>query len=71
MRVIDLPGTIVATEPGPIVAHLASYRAWAHQTGVPFEATLERVRQRLADQIDRDGRFVVSCRGGILVGTAR
>ena len=67
VRVIELPGTIAVTEPEPVLAHLASYRAWAHQAGVPFEPTLRRVRERLTATIERDGKFVISCLGGIVV----
>ncbi|MFI7645149.1 class I SAM-dependent methyltransferase [Micromonospora sp. NPDC049460] len=66
-HLIDLGGTITVTEPQPVLDHLASYRAWAHQTGVPFEPTLHRVRERLTEAIDRDGVFVISGNGGILV----
>lgn len=59
------------TEPEPVVAHLASYRSWAHQAGVPFAPTLARVRERLTEHIDREGRFLISCRGGVLIGIAR
>ncbi|MFJ8582800.1 class I SAM-dependent methyltransferase [Micromonospora sp. NPDC093277] len=64
---IDLPGSIVVTEPQPVLNHLASYQAWAHETGVPFEPTLHRVRERLNEAIDRNGAFVISGHGGILV----
>ncbi|MEU5726770.1 methyltransferase domain-containing protein [Micromonospora sp. NPDC047738] len=67
IHLIDLRGTITVTEPQPVLDHLASYRAWAHQTGVPFEATLHRVRERLTEAIDRDGTFLISGHGGILV----
>ncbi|MCP2259767.1 Methyltransferase domain-containing protein [Streptoalloteichus tenebrarius] len=67
VRVLELPGTITVREPEPVIAHLASYRAWANAAGVPFDATLERARQLLDDMIDRDGAFRISCRGGILL----
>lgn len=67
VHLIDLPGTITVTDPRPVLDHLSSYGAWAHQTGVPFEPTLQRVRERLSEAIDRDGAFVISGHGGILV----
>jgi SAM-dependent methyltransferase len=36
LELIDLGGVIEVPVPGPVVAHLASYRAWADQVGVPF-----------------------------------
>jgi SAM-dependent methyltransferase len=71
VRLIELPGSITVTEPDPVLAHLASYRAWAAQAGVPFDETLQRVRERLTRSIARNGRFVISCHGGIVVCTGR
>lgn len=67
IHLIDLLGTITVIEPQPVLDHLSSYRAWAHQTGVSFEPTLHRVRERLTEAINRDGTFVISGHGGILV----
>ncbi|MBU6532172.1 class I SAM-dependent methyltransferase [Streptomyces mayonensis] len=67
VRTLELPGTITVREPEPVVAHMASYRAWADQHGVPFEATIERARAILARHITRHGTFEVTCRGAILV----
>lgn len=67
VRMIELPGTITVHDPAPVVAHLASYRAWATETGVPFDATIDRARDLVADAIDRDGAFRIGCLGGILV----
>lgn len=64
---IELPGTITVRDPGPVVAHMASYRAWADQHDVPFAETLERARALLADHIARQGAFEISCRSGILL----
>ncbi len=71
VRVVELPGVITVTEPEPVIAHLASYRAWADSVGVPFDVTLDRARQRLHELIERDGAFHIHCRGGILLCTAR
>lgn len=67
VQVIELPGTITVHDTEPVVAHLGSYRAWAHQAGVPFEPTLHRVRQRLNAAIERNGRFDITCLGGVIV----
>ncbi|MFF0146982.1 methyltransferase family protein [Amycolatopsis sulphurea] len=67
VHLVQLPGTITVYEPDPVIAHLASYRTWAGTIGVPFDATLDRVRLLLDRLIDRDGEFRISCRGGILV----
>ncbi|MEU0280105.1 class I SAM-dependent methyltransferase [Streptomyces sp. NPDC006195] len=63
----ELPGTITVHDPEPVVAHMASYRAWSDQHDVPFEATIERARTILVDHIDQHGAFEISCLGGILV----
>jgi SAM-dependent methyltransferase len=67
IEVVELPGTITVRAPEPVIAHLASYRAWADTAGVPFDATLDRAQRLLDDAIDRDGAFRISCRGGILL----
>ncbi|MEU2286042.1 class I SAM-dependent methyltransferase [Streptomyces sp. NPDC013178] len=67
VETIELPGTITVHEPGPVIAHMASYQAWADQHDVPFEATIERARTILVDHIARYGAFEVTCLGGILV----
>jgi SAM-dependent methyltransferase len=69
VRVTPLPGVITVTDPAPIVAHLASYRAWADRSGVPFDQTLRRAAEIAADTIARRGSFQVTCLSGIL--TAR
>lgn len=67
IRVIELPGTITVYDPAPVVAHLASYRAWAADYGVPFGATVERARELVTDAIAEHGAFTIDCLGGILV----
>ncbi|MEU6757355.1 class I SAM-dependent methyltransferase [Streptomyces sp. NPDC046685] len=67
VRTIPLPGVIEVTDSAPVVAHLASYEAWADQMGVPFKETIERARQRVDETIQSEGAFRVTCLGGILV----
>ncbi|MDC0768604.1 class I SAM-dependent methyltransferase [Streptomyces sp. HD] len=67
VETIELPGTVTVREPGPVIAHMASYRAWADQYDVPFEATIERARTILVDHIARYGAFEVRSMAGILV----
>ncbi|KUJ65288.1 transcriptional regulator [Streptomyces albus subsp. albus] len=67
VETIELPGAIAVRDPEPVIAHMASYRAWADQHDVPFEATIARAREILTDHITRNGAFEVSCLGGILV----
>ncbi|MFF4446383.1 class I SAM-dependent methyltransferase [Streptomyces sp. NPDC001502] len=67
VRTIPLPGVIEVTDPAPVVAHLASYEAWADQMGVPFKETVERARERVEETIHAEGAFRVTCLGGILV----
>ncbi|WP_117209083.1 class I SAM-dependent methyltransferase [Allorhizocola rhizosphaerae] len=67
VSVIELPGTITVTEPDPVISHFRSYRAWADQTGVPFDATIQRAEQRLMDHLAEAGVFTITCRGGIIV----
>lgn len=64
---VELPGTITVDTPEPVIAHLASYRTWAEQSGVPFEATLNRATEHVSAAIRRDGVFRVTCRGGLLL----
>ncbi|MFG2117859.1 class I SAM-dependent methyltransferase [Streptomyces sp. NPDC048710] len=67
VETIELPGTITVHDPEPVIAHMASYRAWADQHDVPFDATIERACAILEDHIAREGAFQVNCKGGILV----
>jgi hypothetical protein len=59
--------SIEVADPGPVVAHLASYEAGADQMGVPFKETIERARERVDETIRTEGAFRVTCLGGILV----
>ncbi|WP_326610427.1 class I SAM-dependent methyltransferase [Streptomyces scopuliridis] len=67
VETIELPGTITVHDPEPVIAYMASYRAWADQHDVPFDATIERARTILVDHIARHRAFEVTCLGGILV----
>ncbi|MFF9643637.1 class I SAM-dependent methyltransferase [Kitasatospora aureofaciens] len=66
IRVRELPGTIEITDPAPIVAHLASYEAWADQCGVPFHETVSRAAEIAAATIATEGVFKITCLGGFL-----
>ncbi|MEU3344059.1 class I SAM-dependent methyltransferase [Streptomyces sp. NPDC006700] len=67
VEVVELPGTITVYDPEPVIAHMASYRAWADQHDVPFDATIDRARTLAADHIARHGSYEITCLGGILV----
>ncbi|MGW2016634.1 class I SAM-dependent methyltransferase [Streptomyces sp. NPDC001927] len=67
VEVIELPGTITVRDPEPVIAHMASYRAWADQHDVPFDPTIDRARALLADRIDRHGSYEVQSLSGLLV----
>ncbi|AUY49742.1 class I SAM-dependent methyltransferase [Streptomyces sp. CB01881] len=67
VRVRELPGIIEVTDPAPLVAHLASYEAWAEQCGVPFRETVGRAHDIAADTIAEKGSFKIACLGGLLV----
>lgn len=67
VEVVELPGTITVHDPEPVIAHMASYRAWADQHEVPFDATIDRARTLVADHIVRYGAYEITCLGGILV----
>lgn len=58
---------IEVTDAEPVVAHLASYEAWANKMGVPFRETIERARERVNETIQAEGSFRVTCLGGMLV----
>ncbi|WP_424187617.1 class I SAM-dependent methyltransferase [Actinokineospora sp. G85] len=66
VRTHELPGVIIVDRPDPVIAHLASYRAWADDVGVPFDETLDRAHHRLVRELERHGAFRITCRGGIL-----
>lgn len=67
IRTIFLPGVIEVTDAEPVVAHLASYEAWADRMDVPFVETIERARARVNEIIPSEGTFRVTSLGGILV----
>jgi SAM-dependent methyltransferase len=67
VETVELPGRISVAAPEPVIAHMASYRAWAGQRGVPFDAVVERAREIVADRIDRHGAFEIQGLGGLLV----
>lgn len=68
IKTIELPGVIRVEDPAPVVAHMASYRAWAAEYGVPFDATIARARARLTAGIVEQGFYDIGCLGGILIG---
>lgn len=65
--VVKLPGVIAVPTPEPVMAHLASYRAWAAQHDVPFDATLRRAREIVERHIDHHGAFEINAFGGLLI----
>ncbi|MGW3646524.1 class I SAM-dependent methyltransferase [Streptomyces sp. NPDC000878] len=67
VETLELPSTVTVHDPEPVVAYLASYRAWADQYDVPFGATVERARTIVTERIARQGMFEIGCRAGILV----
>ncbi|WP_329561285.1 methyltransferase domain-containing protein [Streptomyces uncialis] len=67
IRTILLPGVIAVTDAEPVVAHLASYEAWADRMGVPFLETVGRARERVQETIRAEGAFRVTCLAGVLV----
>ncbi|MGW7368584.1 class I SAM-dependent methyltransferase [Streptomyces sp. NPDC054841] len=69
VETIELPGTVTVRGPEPVIAHMASYRAWADQHDVPFDATIDRARALVAGHIARHGAYEITCLGGILVCT--
>ncbi|MDV9189039.1 methyltransferase domain-containing protein [Streptomyces sp. SR27] len=67
VEVVELPGTVTVRDPDPVIAHMASYRAWSDQHDVPFDATIDRARTLVAEHIDRHGAYEVTTLAGILV----
>ncbi|WP_372408905.1 class I SAM-dependent methyltransferase [Streptomyces luteireticuli] len=65
--VLELPGTITVTDPAPVIAHMASYQAWADRCGVPFDAMIQRAEEIVSQRIEKQGRFEITCLGGLLV----
>ncbi|MEV7783280.1 class I SAM-dependent methyltransferase [Kitasatospora sp. NPDC088351] len=66
IRVRELPGLIEVANPDPVIAHLASYEAWAEQCCVPFNETVKRAHEIVASIIAAEGSFKITCRGGVL-----
>ncbi len=66
---IPIPSVIEVRDPEPIIAHLASYEAWAHDMGAPLQETLKCVRELLLDHFSRWGVFTITVRSGVLVAT--
>ncbi|WP_030618202.1 class I SAM-dependent methyltransferase [Streptomyces fulvoviolaceus] len=67
VEIVELPGTISVATTEPVIAHMNSYRAWADQHEVPFEATIDRAREIVTEHISRQGSFEITCLGGILI----
>ncbi|MGW6390724.1 class I SAM-dependent methyltransferase [Streptomyces sp. NPDC055103] len=67
VEVVELPGVITVRDAEPVIAYLASYRAWADQHHVPFDATVDRARTLVADHVARHGAYEITSRAGILV----
>lgn len=67
VRVINLDGVIEVDTPDPVLKHYASYRAWADQVGVPFQAVLERVDRLLRTRLE-DGPVRITTRQALIVG---
>lgn len=66
VTVIDLHGRIQVDDPAPVLAHYASYRAWAHQTGVPFDQTLAQLEKDLQTRAAR-GPLTITTHQGLLI----
>jgi SAM-dependent methyltransferase len=71
IELVPLRGRITVPESAPVIAHLASYRTWADTLGVPFDATIQRARERVDAHIDQHGAFTVTADGGMLICSAR
>ncbi|MGW7130715.1 class I SAM-dependent methyltransferase [Streptomyces bobili] len=67
VEVVELPGTITVHAPEPVITHMTSYRAWADQHEVPFDATIDRARTLVVEHIARHGAYAITCLGGILI----
>ena len=65
VSVIDLDGVIEVDSPEPVLAHYASYRAWSHETGVPFEQTLNRVEDDLRVRLE-EGPLAITTRQALI-----
>ena len=67
LHTINLPGVIRVKDPEPVIAHLASYRAWSDAYGVPFDETLAHARRRLELILSEQGHFDINCLGGFII----
>jgi SAM-dependent methyltransferase len=68
VTVIDLHGEIEVDDPGPLLAHYASYQAWAHQTGVPFERVLAQLEEDLKDRAEH-GPLKITTHQGLIIAS--
>ncbi|MFF0472748.1 hypothetical protein [Streptomyces sp. NPDC004284] len=66
VEVAELPGTSTVRDPDPVIARVASCRAWADQHDVPFEGATDRARALVADHIARHGAYEITCLGGVV-----
>jgi SAM-dependent methyltransferase len=66
VEVVEQHGVIAITTSDPVIEHLASYRTWAAQSGVPFDAVLQRARAILDHHIHHHGAFAITTHAGIL-----
>lgn len=66
VSVLDLDGVIEVDAPEPVMAHYASYRAWAHQAGVPFEQGLDQVQALLGARLE-EGPLRITTRQGVVL----
>lgn len=62
----DLHGQIEVDNPGPLLAHYASYQAWADQAGVPFDQTLAQLEKDLQARAEQ-GPLTVTTHQGLIV----
>ncbi|MEY9211438.1 class I SAM-dependent methyltransferase [Thermobifida halotolerans] len=66
VTVTDLHGRIEVDSPGPLLAHYASYQAWADQAGVPFDQTLAQLEKDLRVRAEQ-GPLTVTTHQGLVV----
>ncbi|QBI55771.1 class I SAM-dependent methyltransferase [Streptomonospora litoralis] len=66
VEVHELKGHIETADPDVVLPHLASYRIWAAQSGVPFDDVLARVRERLERTVADAGAFTITTRNGVI-----
>ncbi|MCY9785203.1 class I SAM-dependent methyltransferase [Nocardiopsis sp. EMB25] len=62
----ELSGVIEVSTAEPVLAHLASYRTWAEQAGVPFDAALAQAASNLHWHLEQHGSFTISTRQGLI-----